>query len=492
MRPRILITLCLLTICRVAFAQNAVIPDYVADPSVSYFDGTYYMYATSDINHGLAQMGPPVVWKSKDLVNWSYKGTLFSNIDFNKAYTYTDAKGAQKTGYFRYWAPGKVLKRNNQYYLYATIVKPDETMGTYLLLADKPEGPFRFNGGTGVYYNQPEKAAEEAKPVAPDIDGDVFADDDGSAYVVWRRRNAAKLNADWAAMAGEKVSILTKRGGYSEGPFMFKRNGLYYYVYTLSGNANYCYAYMMSKNPLGPYTAPAGTDIILRSDIKTRVWGPGHGNVLHIPETDNYLFFYLEYGNGGTTRLVYANKMEFNADGTIKPIQVNLDGTAAMFKSTAPATVKPVGVNASGSREDRLIKVAIDTALDKLQTMASRYSGLDVVNTERISTAKPENAFDGLNSTYWMANVTDTQPWIQADLGAVKNIKSVDLFFVESTLGHTWKLEASKDGKTWQTVKTQSAPVLMSPESAGKIGQARYLKLTILSGAPGLWEIKIY
>ena len=33
-------------------------------------------------------MGPPVVWASKDLVNWSYKGTLFQGIDWNKPYTY--------------------------------------------------------------------------------------------------------------------------------------------------------------------------------------------------------------------------------------------------------------------------------------------------------------------------------------------------------------------------------------------------------------------
>jgi beta-xylosidase len=475
-----------------SYCHAQIIPDYVADPSVSYFNGIYYLYGTQDIDHGLAQMGPPVVWKSKDLINWSYNGILFDNIDFSKPYTYTDAKGAQKNGYFRYWAPGKVLKRDNQYYLYATIVKPDETMGTYLLLADKPEGPFRFNTGTGVYYNQPEKAAEEAKPVAPDIDGDVFADDDGSAYIVWRRRNASKLNADWTAMAGEKVSIPTKRGGYSEGPFMFKRNGIYYYVYTLSGSANYCYAYMMSKSPLGPYTVPNGPDIILQSNPTTGIWGPGHGNVLQIPGTDNCLFFYLEYGNGGTTRLVYANKMEFNADGTIKPIQVNHEGLAGMFKNTAPATIKPAAVTASSTREDKVIKVSIDTALDKLQNMASRYSGPDVVNVQRISTAKPENAFDNSNSTYWMANGTDTQPWLQADLGSVKTLKSVNLFFVESSLGHTWKLETSKDGKTWQTVKTQAQPVIMSPETISKIGQVRYLKLTILSGAPGLWEMKIY
>lgn len=469
-----------------------VIPDYVADPSVVNFNGTYYLYGTSDIDHGLAQMGPPVVWVSHDMLNWSYNGTLIQGIDFNKPYTFTNSKGAQKIGYFRYWAPGKVFKKNKQYYLFATIVKPNDQLGTYLLIADKPEGPFKFTNGTGVYFNYPDKAGQEARPVAPDIDGDPFVDDDGTAYLVWRRRAAAKLSADWKSLEGDKVSITTKRGGYSEGPFMFKRKGIYYYVYTLSGNANYCYAYMMSTaGPLGPYKAPDGPDIILRSNIATGIWGPGHGNVLQLPGTDDYLFFYLEYGNGGTTRQVFANKLEFNADGTIKPVNVDRLGLVN-FKSSLPATVKPVAVTASSSKADMLVKTTIDTVLDKVQGMSSHNNGSDVVAVQRIASAKPENAVDGSNGTYWMAAADDKTPWLQVDMGAVKNIKTCRMYFVESTLGHTWKLERSVDGKAWETVKTQDQPIIKSPQVVDNPGKARYFRVTVLSGAPGLWEFKLY
>jgi len=51
-------------------------------------------------------------------------------------------------------------------------------------------------------------------------------------------------------MEGPEISIPTKRIGYSEGRVLFKRNGIYYYFYTLSGGANYAYAYMMTKTVL--------------------------------------------------------------------------------------------------------------------------------------------------------------------------------------------------------------------------------------------------
>ena len=74
----------------------------------------------------------------------------------------------------------------------------------------------------------------------------------------------------------------TARQGYSEGPLMFKRKGIYYYVYTLSGNQNYVNAYMMSReSPLSGFVKPEGNDIFLFSAPENQVWGPGHGNIFY-------------------------------------------------------------------------------------------------------------------------------------------------------------------------------------------------------------------
>jgi hypothetical protein len=470
---------------------HPVIPDYSADPSVAYFDGTYYLYGTSDIDRDLQEMGPPVVWASKDLVNWSYKGTLFQGIDWNKPYTY-GPEGKTRKGYFRYWAPGPVIKADKLYHLFATIVKPDGKAGSYHLTANKPEGPFKFGNGTGVFFNEPEKEKKEAKPVARDIDGDPFVDDDGQAYIYWRLRKAAKLSKDLNAIEGPEISIPTKRSGYSEGPFLFKQNGIYYYFYTLSGGANYAYAYMMSKaGPLGPFVAPE-QDMVLKSDVAKGVWGPGHGNVLRIPGTDEYLFFYLEYGQGSTTRQVFVNRLTFNADGTIQPAELNTTGILEMPDLNKRSLIRPVKVTASSIRKDAVIKATIDTAIDKLLAIPSKFAETEVVRAQRTMDFKPENAIDGSNGTFWMADNADKQPWCQIDLGVIKRVNSLELFFVKSTLGHNFRIEKSEDGLAWKTVDISESELIRSPEVIQKIGKTRFLRLTILSGAPGLWELKVY
>ena len=125
---------------------NPLVPDNIADPSLSKFGDTYYLYGTTDIDKGLSQAGTPVVWKSKDFVNWSFDGSHIVGFDWHKGHEYVNAKGEKKTGYFRYWAPGRVVEKNGEYYLYTTFVKPDENARTYVLKSDRPEGPFLFAG----------------------------------------------------------------------------------------------------------------------------------------------------------------------------------------------------------------------------------------------------------------------------------------------------------------------------------------------------------
>lgn len=67
------------------------------------------------------------------------------------------------------------------------------------------------------------------------IDAEVFIDDDGRAYMYWAQRGAARLKADMVTLDPDMTIIKTKRDGYSEGPFMVKRKGIYYYLYTLGG-----------------------------------------------------------------------------------------------------------------------------------------------------------------------------------------------------------------------------------------------------------------
>ena len=80
---------------------NALIPDMIADASIQEINGTFYCYATTDgYGRGLETSGPPVVWKSKDFVHWSFDGTYFPSAAKEK-----------------YWAPSKVVAMANTIFI---------------------------------------------------------------------------------------------------------------------------------------------------------------------------------------------------------------------------------------------------------------------------------------------------------------------------------------------------------------------------------------
>lgn len=493
---------------------NPLIPDNVADPSVSKFGDTYYLYGTTDLDYGLERAGTPVVWKSKDFVNWSFEGSHIQGFDWSKGYEYTNNKGEKKKGYFRYWAPGRVIEQDGKYYLYATFVKPDESMGTYVLTADRPDGAFRFAEGEGLLapgeglLDSGERAVPEARVIPEarglvsregradspaiinDIDGEPFIDDDGTGYIFWRRRNGARLSADRLHLEGETVTLKTARQGYSEGPVMFKRKGIYYYIYTLSGHQNYANAYMMShESPLTGFVKPDGNDIFLFSSPENQVWGPGHGNVFYDEGKDEYIFLYLEYGDGGTTRQVYANRMEFNDDGTIRTLIPDMRGVGYLAAPQETRTNLSLQSHfyASSEKAPRTSVVNIETQPN--QPLPEKGS---VKSCTRTHTYQAAHVADESNGTRWMAADTDSSPFITVDLKEIRKVGECQFYFTRPTEGHTWRLEKSTDGKHWVTCAEQGKVQVCSPHIAKGIGETRYLRLHIRRGDTGLWEWKIY
>lgn len=461
---------------------NPILPDNVADPSVAKFGDTYYLYGTTDIDSGLWKMGPPVVWKSKDFVNWSFEGTILDDIDWNLRVHFGD-----KSGFFRYWAPGAPILKDGRYYLFPTIVFPDERMGVFTLVADKPDGPFRVASGDGILFQHTDSSLTPTQPLVDDIDGEVFIEDDGQAYFVWRRRNASKIADDFSTLIGPTVKLTTHRQGYSEGPILFKRNGIYYYLYTIGGNQNYCYGYMMSKEgPLSGYYKPAGKDIFLSSSLVTGVWGPGHGNIFFDEASGKYLFVYLEFGEGSTTRQVFANELTFNEDGTIRPIVPDFNGVGYLGKpqKQAPNLALNARVSASSCKAPRVSTVEVE----------SNRNTPDSTSMKRVSRTfdyRAENAIDGSNGTRWVATNNDKQPWIQLDFGKKTRIGRCEMAFITPTLGQAWILEASNDGIHWTKVDEQREKAIRSPHVSAINVKTRYLRLTITDGAPGLWEFKV-
>lgn len=432
---------------------HALIPDMIADASIQEINGTFYCYATTDgYGKGLDTSGPPVVWKSKDFVHWSFDGSYFPSAIHEK-----------------YWAPSKAIFANHKYYIYPTI-----NGYMYPAVADKPEGPFKLARGKDEFH-QPFTASTLLQTKDPGgIDAEVFVDDDKQAYVFWGRKHAARLSDDMITVDSVVSVIPTPGNEYSEGPIFFKRKGIYYYLYTIGGDEKYQYAYVMSKvSPLGPFEYPK-QDIISTTDYEKGVFGPGHGCVFNLEGTDNYYFAFLEFGRRSTNRQTYVNPLEFNEDGTIRPVNLTLDGVGALRKIKQDQKIKLKEVTASSTMSPMFIKPIKDNLCQRTEYFVLSF------------------AVDGANGSRWMADEGDKDRWIVADLGTVRKVRSSEIYFVRPTAGHAYLLEMSTDGKKWQRCGGHEDVKMQSPHTDVLNKKCRYLRMKIEEGVAGVWEWNLY
>ena len=429
---------------------RALVPDMIADASIQLIDSTFYCYATTDgYGRGLETSGPPVVWKSKDFLHWSFEGVYFPSADGEK-----------------YWAPSKAVERNGHWYIYPTV---NGIM--HVGVADSPDGPFRLAKGKDAFEKPYSKEATLRQGEdRGGIDAEVFVDDDGQAYVFWGGRHVAKLADDMMTMTEERT-LETRRKEYSEGPIFFKRKGIYYYLYTIGGDENYEYYYMMSRtSPMGPYEIPAH-DLVSTTNVETGVFGPGHGCVFNVG--DDYYFAFLEYGRRGTNRQTYVNKLLFNEDGTIRQVEVTLDGVGALGKVLEGRALKPVAMTASSTMNARSIRHNQDRRCQRTEQFVAAF------------------AADESNGSRWMAAEEDTLCWLMADLGEKRMIGRSELSFVRPTTGHAYVLEGSNDGQRWERCGGHAEVQRRSPHVDEVKKAYRYVRVRITKGIRGVWEWRL-
>ncbi|MCF0198939.1 MAG: family 43 glycosylhydrolase [Bacteroidaceae bacterium] len=437
---------------------QALVPDMIADASIQHVDGTFYCYATTDgYGRHLDTSGPPVVWKSKDFVHWSFEGTYFPSAATQK-----------------YWAPSKVVRENGKYYIYPTI-----NGFMYAAESESMDGPFRLSVGPDR-FNLPWTAATLI-PEWPGhepwgIDAELFRDDDGQWYCYWQHRSVAKMLPDMTHIDTTTIDhIRTPQTQYSEGPIFFKRKGIYYYLFTIGGDERYEYAYVMSReSPLGPWAWPEH-NVITTTDYETGCYGPGHGSVFNVEGTDDWYIAYLEFGRRSTNRMTYVSRLEFNDDGTIRPVKCHLNGVGALGKSAKlPPYLRPSCCRASSVCDVLYVKPNQDQRLNRYEHFDAAY------------------AIDGSNGSRWMPDPKDLACWIEMDLGEVKAVKGSEIFFVRPTAGHAYRLEASTDGVHWKPCGGHQDLQMRSPHCDRVKTKARYLRVTITGGEPGVYEWNVW
>ncbi|MFT3738081.1 MAG: family 43 glycosylhydrolase [Breznakibacter sp.] len=296
--------------------NNPVLKGLYADPEVLYSGktGKYYIYPTSDGFKGWS--GDYFkCFSSKDLKTWKDEGVI---LDLKK-----DVSWAKENA----WAPCIIEKKDKdgkyRYYYYFTAGKK---IG--VAVADYPAGPFK-DSGKPLIENFPEGTTR-----GQNIDPDVFTDPkSGKSYLYWGNyfMAVAELNEDMVSIKPNTTKVLIPGDAtYSEGTYVFYRNGSYYFTWSQNDtrSPDYQVRYVKSDSPAGPVDL-SKSEVVLSKDPEKEIYATGHHSILQIPGKDEWYIVYHRFKrpegikmgwDAGYNREVCIDKLEFNEDGTIKKV----------------------------------------------------------------------------------------------------------------------------------------------------------------------------
>jgi beta-xylosidase len=294
---------------------NPIFPGWYADPEAKVFGKEFWIYPTFSARYEAQTFLD--AFSSPDLVHW----TKHSRVLDTNAVTWANRA---------MWAPA-VVEKGGRYFLFfgANDIQSDQQPGGIgVAVADKPSGPFKD------YLGKPlvDKFHNGAQP----IDQFVFHDTDGQYYLIyggWRHCNICRLKSDFTGFEpfadGTTFKEITP-GGYVEGSVMFRRGAKYYFMWSEGGwtGPDYCVAYAMADSPLGPFQRIGK---ILQQD-PTVATGAGHHSVIQLPGKDVYYIVYHRRPLGetdGNHRVTCIDRMEFDANGFIKPVKITFNGIEA-------------------------------------------------------------------------------------------------------------------------------------------------------------------
>jgi arabinoxylan arabinofuranohydrolase len=336
-----------------------------ADPGVMEYNGRVYVYTTNDafeydssgnIQENTYNVQTINCISSDDLVNWTDHGVI------NVAGSGGAASWASCS-----WAPApahKTINGKEKFFLYFA----NSGGGIGVLTADSPEGPWTDPIGHALITGSTTNCSD----VLWLFDPAVLVDDDGSAYIYFgggvpdgqaanpKTARVAKLGDDMISLSGTPQTI--------DAPYLFedsginKINGKYYYSYCTNWNTggnsyglqNAQIAYMVSDNPMGPFTY---SGVVMDNPAALG----GGGNNHHFMCTLNgklYMFYHArsvenDMGINLNYRSPMVNEVTISSDGSIKttPTMAGVSQLKTLnpySKIQAETIYRQGGINVSG------------------------------------------------------------------------------------------------------------------------------------------------
>lgn len=253
----------------VATYQNNIIEGF-ADPDILYHEGYYYVYVTGT--------GYPV-YRSADLSTWEFVGNSLPQVSWNIDKKYM-------------WAPD-VEYINSRFYMAVSMGEA----GFGIAVSDSVTGPFVCAGDMPF--------------LTKTIDGHIFVDDDGRIYLyytswcngrkygIW----GVEMEDDCLTPKWETEKLLftptepwestRNMGGVVEAPYMLKKEGVYYMVYSGSNYmADYAVGYATSTDPLNNFKKYSGNPIL--SGTADAI-GTGHCSIITSPSGKMAMVYHVHH-----------------------------------------------------------------------------------------------------------------------------------------------------------------------------------------------------
>lgn len=245
------------------YYYNPVVRNSLPDPTlVKASDGYFYLYATEDIRN-------VPIYRSKDLVKWSYLHPAFTEQ--------TRPKFVTGGGI---WAPD-INYINGQYVMYYSMSTwgGEWACGIGVATGVRPSAYFTDKGKLFI---------SSEIGVQNSIDPFYYEEEDGSKYLFWgsfRGIYAIELSDDGLSVK-EGATKKQVAGTLTEGTYIYKHDG-YYYMFGSAGSccnglsSTYRLMVARSKNLMGPYVDKNGRAAMTNnfSEVlhgSTTTVGPGH------------------------------------------------------------------------------------------------------------------------------------------------------------------------------------------------------------------------
>lgn len=287
---------------------NPVIKDkYTADPAALVYRDSVFLYAGHD------EAKPPknnyemyewLCYSSADMIHWKEHPVPLKAKDFSWA------KGDA-------WA-SQVIERNGRFYWYVAVEHgsvPGKSIG--VAVSDKPTGPFKDARGSALITNDMTKATGISWD---DIDPSVIIDDDGQAWLFWGNTQCyfAKLKNNMTELDGPVMPVSLP--GFTEAPWIHKRNDWYYLSYASGFPEKIVYA--MSRKITGPWQFKG---------ILNEIAGNSNTNHQSIIDFKGKSYFIYHNGainpdGGSYRRSVCIDRLYYNADGTMRRVVMTSEG----------------------------------------------------------------------------------------------------------------------------------------------------------------------